>query len=132
MPTPPPNLGTPSENPFAHPPLPPTAATGPLIIGTNGTVSAIDTRYGRILWTTNLSSGFFSATRCADISVIVGNGIVIAGGSGNLFGLDPATGRILWHNSLPGLGFNDISMALEGVSIQYQQKTVKESSNSSN
>lgn len=91
----------------------------PLIIGTNGYVCSIAPDTGAEVWRTKLQSGAFSATTRSDVSVIVCEGRVFAGAHGHLFCLDLADGRILWHNELAGLGYNDVSIALEGVSIQY-------------
>jgi outer membrane protein assembly factor BamB len=54
--------------------------------------------------------------------------VVFAGGSGHLFCLEANSGRILWHNPLEGFGHNDISLAMDGVSVQYLAK-VERSSN---
>ena len=100
-----------------------------LYIGCNGQVSAIDPQTGEELWRTKLKPGVISATNYEDVSVIVRDGVIYAGCNGHLFALSP-DGRILWHNPLKGIGFNDISMAFEGQSIQYIQKTVHQSSGS--
>ena len=97
-----------------------------LFIGTNGHVSAIDPANGSILWTTELSGGaFLSSMSSQDVSVMVHQGIVYAGCSGHLFGLDARSGSIRWHNDLKGLGHNDISLAIEGVSVQFLEKVVR-------
>lgn len=101
----------------------------PLIIGINGHVSAIDPRNGRQLWATKLEGGsFLASTSTQDVSVLLHDGVVFAGCYGHLFGLDASSGGILWHNELPGLGHNDISLAMEGVSVQFQQKVVRRNS----
>ena len=38
---------------------------------------------------------------------------------------DAATGKLLWHNALAGMGHNDISLAMDGVSIQFLEKIVR-------
>jgi outer membrane protein assembly factor BamB len=94
-----------------------------IILGTNGNVAAIDPTTGELLWATPLETGgLFSSTRSEDVSVILRDGKVFAGCSGHLFCLDAASGHILWHNDLKGFGHNDISLALEGVSVQYLEK----------
>ena len=77
----------------------------PLIIGSNGSVAAIDPASGRVLWQVKLDTGagFFSSTRNEDTSVLVKDGRVYAGGCGHLFCLDAATGQTLWHNPLSGI-----------------------------
>ncbi len=97
-----------------------------LLIGINGHVSAIDPGNGHQLWTTKLEGGsFLASTNHEDVSVLLHDGVVFAGCFGHLFGLDAATGQILWHNELAGMGHNDISMAMDGVSVQFQQKVVR-------
>ena len=101
----------------------------PLIIGTNGSVAAIDSTTGEIQWATELKTGgILSSTRGEDVSVILRDGEVFAGCSGHLFCLSAETGAILWHNDLKGFGHNDVSLALEGVSVQYLEKRAGRSS----
>jgi outer membrane protein assembly factor BamB len=101
----------------------------PLIIGTNGSVAAIDPATGDTLWATALETGgLFSSTNHEDVSVILRDGNVFAGCSGHLFCLAAASGEILWHNDLKGFGHNDISLAVEGVSVQFLEKVVRRSS----
>ena len=95
----------------------------PLILGTNGSVAAIDPATGAIVWQTKLSTGgLLSATSSQDVAVLVRGNEVFAGSAGHLFCIDAQTGAILWHNSLDGLGYNDISLAIDGISVQYLQK----------
>jgi outer membrane protein assembly factor BamB len=97
-----------------------------LLIGINGHVSAVEPGSGHQLWTTKLEGGsFLASTNHEDVSVLLHDGVVFAGCFGHLFGLDAATGQILWHNELAGMGHNDISMAMDGVSVQFQQKVVR-------
>ncbi|MCD6052327.1 MAG: PQQ-like domain [Verrucomicrobia bacterium] len=101
----------------------------PLIIGTNGYVAAINPATGEVRWQTSLDTGeFLSSTTHEDVSVLVRENIVYAGVAGHLYGLHADTGEILWHNSLSGLGHNDISLAMEGVSVQFVQKVQRQSS----
>jgi outer membrane protein assembly factor BamB len=114
------------EPPPLPPPLPDTSA---IYIGTSGHVCAINTGTGTTLWKTALSSkGLFGETTTrADTSVLVRDGFVYAGVFGHLFCLDAKTGRILWKNELPGLGHNDVSLSMEGVSLQIMTKVVRQS-----
>ncbi|MCW1924647.1 PQQ-binding-like beta-propeller repeat protein [Luteolibacter arcticus] len=101
----------------------------PLLIGTNGSIAALDPSTGEILWATELKTrGLISSTRGEDVSVILRDGQVFAGCSGHLFCLSVETGEMLWHNDLKGFGHNDVSLALEGVSVQYLEKVVRRSS----
>jgi outer membrane protein assembly factor BamB len=103
----------------------------PLVIGSNGAVAAIDPASGNILWKTVLKTGnIISATSRSDISVVVQGSVIFAGGSGHLFCLDLDTGRVLWHNPLKGFGYNDVSMAMAGISVQYLVKVEKSGSSS--
>ena len=100
-----------------------------LYIGCNGHVSAVDIQTGAELWRVKLKPGVLSATTYEDVSVIVRDGIIYAGCNGHVFALS-LDGRILWHNPLKGMGHNDISLAFEGQSVQYIQKTVHHHSSS--
>jgi outer membrane protein assembly factor BamB len=44
---------------------------------------------------------------------------VFAGSQGHLFCLDAATGAMLWQNGLKGMGYNDVTLAIAGKSIQF-------------
>jgi outer membrane protein assembly factor BamB len=98
--------------------------TEPLIIGSNGFVAAIDTATGQELWRTGLPLGMMGGTAACDVSVLVHRGLVFAGARGHLFGLRIEDGKILWQNDLKGMGFNDVSMAIDNISIQYLEKVV--------
>ncbi|PTX94600.1 PQQ-binding-like beta-propeller repeat protein [Opitutus sp. ER46] len=100
-----------------------------LIIGCNGTVARIDPGTGKLAWKTSLKTGsLLSATSHEDVTVLLRGSIVFAGCAGHLFCLDGEDGKILWHNPLEGFGHNDVSLAMDGVSIQYLQKTQHTSS----
>ena len=105
--------------------------SSPLIIGTNGYVAALDPDTGAELWRTKLQGGVFNATTQEDVSVIICDGKVFAGSRGHLVCLELATGQVLWRNELKWLGYNDVSLALEGVSIQYLKRVVHHSSGGS-
>jgi outer membrane protein assembly factor BamB len=98
-----------------------------LYIGSNGHVSAIDPRTGAEVWRTKLQQGLITSTGAADVSVIVRDSVIYAGSAGHLFALS-TDGTILWENSLKGLGYNDVSLAFEGISIQYLQKVERNNS----
>lgn len=104
-----------------------------LIVGSNGYVAAIDALTGSELWRTKLQSGLLGSTRYQDVSVLIRDGAVYAGSCGHLFCLSLADGEILWSNGLKGMGYNDISLAMDGISIQFLQKTERTASgNASN
>lgn len=60
--------------------------------------------------------------------MLVQGDVIYAGGFGHLFCLDAQNGRILWHNSLEGFGHNDISLAMDSISVQFLTKVVRSSS----
>lgn len=84
----------------------------------NGHVIAIHPATGKEIWRTSLRSGWSSATACEDVCLLADGGQVFAGCMGHLFALDAATGVILWHNELPALGYNDVTLAMAGKSVQ--------------
>jgi outer membrane protein assembly factor BamB len=91
-----------------------------LYIGCNGVVAAIDPADGRMVWVTSLATGgFFPSTESQDVCLLEHQGTVFAGCYGHLFALAGDTGEILWHNKLEGLGYNDVTLAIAGKSIQY-------------
>jgi outer membrane protein assembly factor BamB len=97
-----------------------------LYIGCNGTVAAIDPRTGYEAWRTPLQSGVFGATRRQDICLLEDQGRIYAGCNGHLFALDGKTGRILWNNELKGMGYNDVTLAMAGKSVQMVTRVVEE------
>jgi outer membrane protein assembly factor BamB len=100
----------------------------PLVIGTNGYVAAIDRQSGAEIWRADISGNMFSGPGRNDVTVLVADGVVFAGSHGHLLRLDLQTGRELWRNELTGMGHDDVALALEGVSIQFLQKVVRNSS----
>lgn len=92
---------------------------GILVIGTNGTVSGVDTASGDEAWRTRLHSGGLLNMASGDVTVLVDADVVVAGCNGHLFGLDLHRGDILWHNPLRGLGNGVVAMAAAGTSVQY-------------
>ena len=104
----------------------------PLIIGTNGFVSAIDPASGQQLWRTKLREGFLGGSRGCDVSVLVEDNIVYAGCYGRIYALNASDGVVLWSNELKGLGYDDVSLAKRGTSVQFITKVETQGSNSSN
>lgn len=90
--------------------------------GTRGHVFALHPTTGQEKWRTKLSTGFFNSVAYEDVMVLVRDGIVIAASNGHVFGLSAETGEILWHNGLSGLGHEAISLATDGVALQYVHK----------
>jgi outer membrane protein assembly factor BamB len=93
-----------------------------LIVGIRGQVVAIDTATGAEAWRTPLPITSFLASRNDIVSVLKKEGVIFAATSGFVFALAESDGQVLWKNELPGLGFNEVSLALDGSAI----KTVRE------
>jgi outer membrane protein assembly factor BamB len=53
------------------------------------------------------------------VCVLEHDGRIYAGSHGHLFCLDVETGRIRWTNELKGMGYNDVTLAMAGKSVQY-------------
>lgn len=100
----------------------------PLIIGSYGYVARIDATTGEEVWRTKLLPGVFGGTSGTDVTVLVRSPLVFAGTNGNLFCLDLNTGQVLWRNELKGMSYENISLAVEGVSIQHLNTTTSNSS----
>lgn len=97
-----------------------------LFIGSNGSVACIDPASGDIRWEASLKTGsILASTAYKDVSVLVRGSIVFAGCAGHLYCIDADSGTVLWHNPLSGFGHNDVSLAMEGVSVQFLAKTEK-------
>jgi outer membrane protein assembly factor BamB len=91
-----------------------------LYIGCNSVVAAIDPTDGSMVWVTSLAAGgFFSGHASQDVCVLEHQDKVFAGCYGHLFALAGDTGEILWHNELKGFGYNDVTLAMAGKSIQH-------------
>lgn len=93
-----------------------------LIVGTKGQVVAIDTASGTEVWRTPLPIGDLFASKQAPVCVLKKDGVVYAASSGFVFALAELDGAVLWKNELAGLGYNEIGLALEGISM----RTVRE------
>jgi outer membrane protein assembly factor BamB len=57
-----------------------------------------------------------------DVTVLDDEDHVFAGSSGHLYCLDAKTGEILWKNDLKGLGFQNISISINGSAIEILTK----------
>ena len=100
-----------------------------LYIGTSGTVSAIDREDGSIKWATKLDTGgLLSATTSQDVNILFHEGLIYAGCNGHLFCLNAFTGEVLWNNGLKGYGYNEISLAMEGIAVQTVTRVVEKKS----
>ncbi len=90
-----------------------------LFIGCNGYVAAVNPNDGSEVWRTRLKPGMLSATSHEDVCILEHENRLYAGCGGHLFCLDATTGQVLWHNDLKGLGYNSVTLAMAGKSIQF-------------
>lgn len=102
-----------------------------LVIGCNGYVSAILANTGEELWRTKLRDGVFGGSRGYDVSVMIEDDKVYAGCYGRIYALNAADGSVLWSNELKGMGYNEISLAKQGISTQFITRTEHTSTNTS-
>jgi outer membrane protein assembly factor BamB len=93
-----------------------------LIVGIRGQVVAIDSKSGAEAWRTSLPVEGLFASKCDVVSVLKKDGVIFAASSGFVFALSETDGMVLWKNELPGLGYNEVSLALDACAI----KTVRE------
>jgi outer membrane protein assembly factor BamB len=101
-----------------------TTPSGLLFAACNGTVVAIRPETGEEAWRTRLKTGALTATARQDACILEHDGRVYVGCYGHLFALAATTGEILWHNELRGLGYNDVTLAIGGHSIQFVSRVV--------
>src|SRR5262245_51593797 len=94
-----------------------------LFIACNGVVAAIRPDDGTEVWRATLRLGVFSQTSRQDVCLLEHESRVFAGCYGYLFALDAASGEILWQNELKGLGYNEVTLAMAGKSIQIISRT---------
>ncbi|MBO9634087.1 MAG: PQQ-binding-like beta-propeller repeat protein [Chitinophagaceae bacterium] len=90
-----------------------------LIAGISGSVWAIDKRTGTEVWRTILEKALFSRSSPSDVSVLIDGDLIYAGCNGRVYGLSATTGEILWVNKMKGAGYNEISLAVQGVNTQF-------------
>ena len=79
-----------------------------LYLGVKGSVVAIDSATGQIIWSTALKGAEF-------VNVVLDGNNLFATARGEIFCLDPQGGGIRWHNPLKGYGLGLVSIAGEGI-----------------
>ena len=79
-----------------------------IYLGVKGSVVAIDSATGQLIWSTDLKGGQF-------VNVVLDGNNLFATTRGEIFCLDPQGGGIRWHNPLKGYGLGVISIAGEGI-----------------
>jgi outer membrane protein assembly factor BamB len=77
---------------------------GPVFIGINGAVLALDRETGETRWRTELKGSDF-------VNVTVQDGDLFATSRGEVYRLNPTSGDIMWHNNLPGDGWGIATVA---------------------
>ena len=90
-----------------------------IVIGCNGYVLAINSKTGEELWRVKLRAGVLGGSRGADVSVLADGDKVYAGCSGRIYAIRINDGSILWQNELNGIGFNEVALAMQGISTQF-------------
>lgn len=85
-----------------------------LYIGCNGYVAALDPSTGVEAWRVPLPAGSGQ-----NVTVIEHEGALYVGVLGNVYGIDAATGEIVWHNGLEGMGYGDVTLSIDGKSVQF-------------
>src|SRR5690242_8059217 len=79
-----------------------------IYLGVKGSVVAIDSATGQIVWSTPLKAAEF-------VNVVLDGDNLFATTRGEIFCLDPKGGGIRWHNPLKGYGLGIITIAGEGI-----------------
>jgi len=79
-----------------------------IYLGVNGSVVAVDSSTGQIIWSTTLKGSEF-------VNVVLDGDNLFATTRGEIFCLDPQGGGIRWHNKLKGYGLGLITIAGEGI-----------------
>jgi outer membrane protein assembly factor BamB len=79
-----------------------------IYLGVKGSVVAIDSATGQIVWSTPLKAAEF-------VNVVLDGTNLFATTRGEIFCLDPQGGGIRWHNPLKGYGLGLITIAGEGI-----------------
>ena len=77
-----------------------------VLIGSKGSVVALNRATGQQVWMTHLKGSDF-------VNVVVQGGAVLASCYGEIFCLDPLTGIGMWHNRLKGFGTGLATIALQ-------------------
>jgi outer membrane protein assembly factor BamB len=77
-------------------------------LGVRGSVMAVNSATGEIVWTTALKGSEF-------VNVVLDGVNLFATTRGEIFCLDPQGGGIRWHNPLKGYGLGLITIAGEGI-----------------
>lgn len=102
-------------------------AAGRLIAACNGAVAALDPNTGKELWRGAMSAGVLNATAGYDVTLFEWNGRIFVGCNGKLRCVRPEDGADVWVSDLPGMGYNDVSLTIEGRGMQILTKVERRS-----
>jgi outer membrane protein assembly factor BamB len=78
-----------------------------IYLGVKGSVVAIDSATGQLIWSTDLKGGQF-------VNVVLDGNNLFATTRGEIFCLDPQ-GGVRWHNPLKGYGLGLVTIAGQGI-----------------
>lgn len=79
-----------------------------IYLGVKGSVIAVDSATGQLVWETDLKGVDF-------VNVIIDDNNLFATTRGEIYCLDPQGGGIRWHNPLKGYGLGLVTIAADGV-----------------
>ena len=79
-----------------------------IYLGVKGSVVAVDSASGQMVWEANLKGTDF-------VNVVLDGNNLFATTRGEIFCLDPQGGGIRWHNPLKGYGLGLVTIAADGV-----------------
>ena len=79
-----------------------------IYLGVKGSVVAVDSATGQLVWETNLKGVDF-------VNVIIDGNNLFATTRGEIYCLEPQGGGIRWHNPLKGYGLGLVTIAADGV-----------------
>lgn len=79
-----------------------------IYLGVKGSVVAVDSATGQLVWETDLKGVDF-------VNVIIDGNNLFATTRGEIYCLDPQGGGIRWHNPLKGYGLGLVTIAADGV-----------------
>lgn len=101
---------------------------GALVVGCNGNVASLDLLSGAVRWKGAITGGLLAATHGHDVTLLEAGGTVFAGCAGKLIRFRPEDGKTLWENELNGLGYDDVTLTIEGRGVQFLTTVERRSS----
>ncbi len=92
-----------------------------IYIGSNGRAAAINTQTGEIIWEVKFKNS------SKEVSIVEKENFLFVGCQGKFYCLNKQDGQTIWVNELKGWGYENIGIAMEGISVQYQTKIIDRS-----